>query len=139
VNAVRWQCDLLASSRARALNVTLFLATALGMQLLPWPTLWASAKTLLILAMMIECGYNERRLRRRCGRLMLDEENHWHWQGKTWSNARQPIWLAGGVLLVLRNAQGERWQLWLMQDNLPPRAWRSLRACFFMQARAAGH
>lgn len=133
MNAVRWQCNLQASRSARALNVMLFLLCGTLLLSLSWPVDWAWGRAPLLLLMLLECWRNERRLVRRQGVLALDEKGHWHWRGARWQLQRQADWLPWGVLLVLQGAQGQRWRLWLMQDNLPPQAWRALRAHCVLQ------
>jgi len=117
--------------------VTLYVLFTVWLLSLEWPEGWAWGKAPLLILMLLECGRNERRLRQRTGRLGLDEQGDWHWHGKRWQLARQADWLPFGVLLTLQNQQGTRWRLWLMMDNLPPYAWRSLRACCFLRDRDA--
>ncbi|MBK0099094.1 hypothetical protein IBT49_24145 [Erwinia sp. S63] len=133
MNADRFQCDVQPSRSARALNVTLYVLVTVWLLSLEWPEGWAWGKVPLLILMLLECGRNERRLRQRKGRLVLDEQGDWHWRGTRWQLARQADWLPFGVLLTLRNQQGKRWRLWLMMDNLPPYAWRTLRACCFLR------
>ncbi|WP_343552416.1 protein YgfX [Pantoea sp.] len=133
MNAVRWQCNLRASRSARALNVTLFLLCSVLLLSLSWPAEWAWGEAPLLLLLWAEGWRNERRLVQRVGCLALDAQGDWLWRGLRWQAERKPDWLPYGVLLVLRNQQGQRWRLWLMHDNLPPAEWRTLRACCFLR------
>lgn len=133
MNAVRWQCDLQASRSARALNVTLFVLCSGVLFSLRWPEHLLIFHAPFQVILWLECWRNERRLSQRRGRLVLDEQGNWLWRGVRWQPIGRANWLPCGVLLVMRNPQGKRWRLWLMHDNLPPYAWRTLRAGYFLR------
>lgn len=137
MHAVRWQCELQASRSARALNVTLFSLVTVLLLSLSWPENSIWGEVLLLPLLLLECLYNDWRLRQRQGQLTLDAQGDWLWRDTCWQLVRQPDWLSCGVLLTLRNAQGKRWRLWLMHDNLSPCAWRTLRTCCFLRGAAA--
>ncbi|WP_240629268.1 protein YgfX [Pantoea rodasii] len=119
--------------------MTLFLLVMVGLFSLSWPEGWRWGKALLVTLMLLECWRNEGRLKRRTGRLVVDEQGDWLWCGTRWQLARKADWLPFGVLLTLRNQQGKRWRLWLMHDNLPPYAWRTLRASCFLHDAGSQH
>lgn len=100
----------------------------------PWPEMWRWGKVPLLLLLLMEGWRHHRLLQQRHGQLALDQQGNWLWDNIYWRNTRAPGWLPVGVLLVLRNEQGQRRRLWLMYDNMPAGSWRSLRACCFMNA-----
>ncbi|MDF7662571.1 protein YgfX [Erwiniaceae bacterium L1_54_6] len=134
MNAVRWQCNLHPSRSARALQALMLGCCCLLIVGLPWPEMWHWGKVLLLLLLLMEGWRNQRLLQQRRGRLILDKQGNWLWDNRCWHNARAPGWLPIGVLLVLRNQQGQCRRLWLMYDNMPPGYWRALRASCFMHA-----
>lgn len=136
MNAVRWQCNLQPSRSARWLNLALTLLCVLLLVSAPWPDVWRWGRAPLILLLLLSGWRHERRLGQRTGRLALDEKGNWHWRGRRWRPQHQACWLPWGVLLVLRPPQGRCWRLWLMQDSMPPQAWRALRARCVMQQNA---
>ncbi len=128
-----------ASRSARALNATLFLLCAGCLLSLSWPPDWAWGRAPMLLLLLLEGWRNERRLVQRVGCLALEAQGDWLWQGARWQMQRQADWLPWGVLLVLKNQQGQRWRLWLMYDNFPPGEWRTLRAICFLRDAATPH
>lgn len=98
---------------------------------LPWPEAWRWSKAPLLLLLLAEGWRHQRQLQRRSGSLSLDQQGVWRWDTMRWHNLRAPGWLPIGVLLVLRNEQGQCRRLWLMYDNMPEDSWRRLRACCF--------
>lgn len=96
---------------------------------LPWPEAWRWNKAPLLLLLLAEGWRHQRQLQQRCGPLSLDQQGIWQWDNMRWCNVRTPGWLPFGVLLVLRNEQGQHRRLWLMHDNMPEGSWRRLRAC----------
>nr|WP_310617474.1 protein YgfX [Pantoea cypripedii] len=132
MNAVRWQCNLHPSRSARALQALMLGCCCVLVVALPWPEMWCWGKVPLLLLLLMEGWRNHRLLQQRRGRLALDQQGHWEWDNSNWRNVRAPGWLPIGVLLVLRNQQGQRRRLWLMYDNMPSGYWRALRAHCFM-------
>ena len=106
---------------------------------LSWPPEWAWSQTAILLLLLLEAWRNERHLVQRVGYFALEAEGDWLWQGACWQMQRKADWLPFGVLLVLRNQQGQRWRWWLMHDNMPPGEWRTLRAISFMRDAPTPH
>ncbi|MDO6407666.1 hypothetical protein CTZ24_12590 [Pantoea phytobeneficialis] len=129
MNAVRWRCKLHPSHSARILQALMLLLCCSLVVCLPWPETWRWSKAPLLLVLLVEGWRHQRQLQRCCGPLSLDHQGIWHWDDMRWHNACAPGWLPIGVLLVLRNDQGQCRRLWLMHDNMPEGNWRRLRAC----------
>ncbi|USL59129.1 hypothetical protein IAQ00_04950 [Pantoea ananatis] len=134
MNAVRWQCKLHPSLRARLILALTLSITIAGVGIMELPAAEWMIKPGLVVVVLWEGWKQDRRLRQRHGWLRRDSNRDWHWQGEDWQTQQPLYWLPGAVLLVARNRKGKTLRLWLMQDNMHPEAWRALRSCCFSEA-----
>jgi len=110
-------------------------AAVTGVVLMTLPAGGGLIRSAIILLLLTEGWRSYRRLNQRYGMLQRESVYCWIWQEKRWRPTQPLRWLPIGVLLVAKSEKGDMLRWWLMQDNMQPGEWRTLRACCFSQAR----
>ncbi|MDL4912880.1 MAG: protein YgfX [Enterobacterales bacterium endosymbiont of Blomia tropicalis] len=136
MNVAQWRCNLRPSRRARQFHGMVLSGAMAFVVLMPAHENALILKLMLLALMGWEGWRNDRRLARRRGWLQRESAQSWRWQGVSWQPQQPLLWLPAAVLLVGKNAQGERLRMWVRQDNMQPVEWRALRACCLRESAA---
>lgn len=124
---ILWHCDLRCSQRTQIFNLLGYSILFFCIILLSWSDFWFLWIALLI-GLLCEIIRNQKRLSALKGQLSLHSDGTAYWQAKNYQLTQKPFILEMGILLYLKEIHSHQQHcLWLANDSMPEKKWRSLR------------